>query len=151
MNFSISRSRDSIWVWLFWGIGIYLLLEAGPLLIAGWVLKKTAGELAGPYLAFAVPAAIIMPLIWLLRKWEEKGTLPKRVARAWGLSAAFFCVAVMVALFYSGAELRLMNTRDALAGFVVTALWGGFIVYFTMYHMALRRISARAASKCAST
>lgn len=147
MRLSILRSRESIWAAMFWGLGIYLALELGPFLIAGRVLKKTAGELAGPYLAFAVPAAIIMPLIWWLRKLEEQGASPKQVARGWGLSAAVFCVALGIALFYSGVKLGLMDRGDAIVSFIAMALWGGCIVYFTLYHIALKRISERAASK----
>jgi hypothetical protein len=145
MRLSISRSSESIWIWLFWGLGIYLALELGPFLIAGHLLKKTAGELAGPYLAFAVPWAIMAPLIWWLRKWEERAVSPKRLAHGWGLSMALFVVVLGVAVFYSGVEFGLMDRKDAVDSFIVTALWGGCIVYFTLYHMALKRICSRAA------
>jgi hypothetical protein len=145
MRLSISRSRESIWVWLFWGLGIYLALEAGPFLIAGLVLKKTVGEMAGPYLAFAVPAAIIMPLIWYLKKWEEQGVTPKRLARGWGLSMVIFVVAMGVAVFYSGVKLHLMGRWDAVVSFIVSTLWGGLIVYFTLCHMVSRRLSSKTA------
>jgi hypothetical protein len=61
MRLSISRSTQNIWVWLFWGVGIYLVLELGPFLIAGHVLNKIAWDMAGPYLAFAMPG-----LLWHL-------------------------------------------------------------------------------------
>lgn len=147
MKLSISRSRESIWVWLFWGLGIYLALELGPFIMAAQALNKTAGELAGPYLAFAAPAVIVMPLVWWLKKREEHGASPKRLARAWGLITALFIVAVTVALFYSGVELRLMDASRAFGGFVAAALWGAFIVYFSAYRTALRQISARVAEK----
>jgi hypothetical protein len=147
MRLSISRSRESIWVWLLWGSGIYLLLELGPFLIAARVLKKSAGELAGPYLAFAVPWAIMAPLIWWLRKCEEQGVSPKRLAHGWGLSMALFGVAGVAAVFYSGVELRLMDPRDAVISFVVMVLLSAPIFYFGMYHRALPRISARSAEK----
>lgn len=144
---SSAKARESIWAWLIWGLGFWLVLELGPFFIAGSVLKKTAGELTGPYLAFAVPWAIMAPLIWWLRKWEEQGASPKQVARGWGLSAAVFCVALGIALFYSGVKLGLMDRGDAIVSFIAMALWGGCIVYFTLYHIALKRISERAASK----
>jgi hypothetical protein len=144
MKLSISGSRESIWVWLFWALGIYLALEAGPFLIARWVLRKAPGELAGPYLAFAVPAIIIMPLVWWLRKWESKGASPKRVARGWGLSVAIFGVAGIAALSYSGVALRLMDRVDAEVNFVVMVLLSVPILYFGIYHRALRFISSRA-------
>jgi chromate transport protein ChrA len=143
MRLSISRSTENIWAWLLWSLGLYLVLEMGPFLITGWVLKKTAGGLARSYLAFALPAAIIMPLIWWLRKWEEKCTSPKRVARGWGLSVALFDIAMMVALFYSGVVLGLIDPRNAVGGFIVAVLGSVSIVYFSMYRMALARISSR--------
>jgi len=151
MKLSISRSRESIWVWLFWGLGIYLALELGACRIAALVLNKTAGELAGPYLAFAIPWAILAPLIWWLRKWEEHGASPKRLARGWGLGMAVFGVAVAVAFFYSGSALRLMDPTDVAGGFIATVLLSIPILYFGMYYTALRPISARAISKHGST
>jgi hypothetical protein len=147
MKLSISKAGESIWVWLLWGLGIYLALELGPFLIAKQVFNKTAGDLAGPYLAFALPAVVVMPLIWWLRKWEERGASPKRVARGWGTSVALFGVAVVVAVFYSGIELRLMNPRDAIGGFVASVLLSVPIFYFGIYHRALKVISTRATGK----
>ncbi len=132
-------------MWLFWGLGIYLALELGACRIAAQVLNKTTGELVGPYLAFAVPWAILAPLIWWLRKWEEQGASPKRLAREWGLSMALFGVAMAAAVFYSGVELRLMDTTDAVSGFIAGVLISVPIFYFGMYNMALKRISSRAA------
>lgn len=143
MRLSISRSRENIWIWLFWSLGIYLVLEAGPFLIAGLVLKNTASDLSGPYLAFAMPWAIMAPLIWWLRRWETQGASPKRVARGWGLVMALFGVAVIVAVFYSGIVLRLVNPTDAAGGFITAVLLSVPIFYFAMYQMALTRISSR--------
>jgi hypothetical protein len=55
--------RISLWAWLLWVLPIWLVLEVGPFLITGRLLKKSVGELGGPYLAFAVPALILMPLV----------------------------------------------------------------------------------------
>ncbi len=139
--------RLSLWAWLLWSLPIYLVLEAGPFLIIGWGLKKTVGELIGLYLAFAVPAVILMPLVWWLRVREEQGASPKRLARGWVLSTALFLVAVIVATCYSGVELRLMDPMDALGGFVVSVLLGVPSLYFSMYRRTLRAISTRAAVK----
>ena len=147
MKLSISRSRESIWVWLFWGLGIYLVLELAACRIAAQVLNKTADELAGPYLAFAVPWAILAPLIWWLRKWEEQGVSPKRLARGWGLSMALFGVAVAVAVFYSGSVLRLMDPTDVAGGFIATVLLSVPIFYFVGSRLMLTRLSARVVSK----
>ena len=147
MRLSISRSRESIWIWLFWGIGIYLALELGPFLIAARVFNMAAGELAGPYLAFAVPWVILAPLIWWLRKGEEQGSSPRRLARGWGFGMALFGVAVVVAVFYSGVALRLVDRTDAVGGLIAAVLLSVPIFYFSMHHMALKRISSRAAEK----
>lgn len=125
------------------GLVFLLVLELGPFLIAMVVLKKSAGELAGPYIAFAIPWGIVLPLVWWLRKWEEQGASPKRLARGWGLSIALFVIAIGAAVFYSGVKLFLIDRGDAIVSFVATGLWGGCIVYFVLYHMALRRITTR--------
>src|SRR5450631_2226002 len=127
----------SLWAWLLWTLPIYLVLELGPFLIIGWGLKITVGELVGPFLVFAVPAAILMPLVWWLRVWEEEGASPKRLARGWGLSVALFGVAVQIAAFYSGIKFHLMDPDDAVGGFITVFLLGVPIFYFVMYHMAL--------------
>jgi hypothetical protein len=139
--------RLSLWAWLFWTLPIYLVLEVGPFLIIAWGLKKTVGELVGPYIAFAVPAVIMMPLVWWLRMSEEQGASPKRLARGWVLSTAMFFVAVIVAVFYSGIELRLVDPKDALGGFVVAVLASVPSLYFIVYRRALRVISTRSARK----
>lgn len=62
---------------MFWALGMYLALELAVGCVAAQVLNKTADELAGPYVAFAVPCAILAPLVWWLKKWEEQGASPK--------------------------------------------------------------------------
>lgn len=143
MRSSISGSHGGIWSWLFKGLGIYLALELGSFLIAGLVLKKTVGQMAGPYLAFAVPAAIIMPLIWWVREWEEQGVTPKPLARRWGLTMVLFVIVISAAVSYSGVHLGLMGRTDAIVGFVTAAPFGSGIAYFISYHHALRIISSR--------
>lgn len=137
----------SFWTWLLWAIPINLILEVGWFLAVGWVLKKTVGELAAPYLAFAVPSVVIMSLVWWLRMWEQEGTSPKRLARGWGLSMALFGTMVAGAFFYSGVSLRLMNPEDALGGVVATILLIAPISYFGMSRRVLRTISKRSAGK----
>ncbi len=145
MKLSISRSRESIWVWLFWGLGTYLVLEFGPFLLLEVALKKTAAELVCPYLACAMPGVIFMPLVWWLRQREKHGPSPKRLAREWGASAALFGVAVVGAVIYCGVRLGLMDQSDAIGGLVVSVSLSVPTFYFTLYHMALSRISSRAA------
>lgn len=147
MKLSMSKSRENVWVWLFWGFGIYFLLELGPFVIAARVLNRSARELVGPYLAFAVPWAIFAPLIWWLRKWEEQGTTPKRLAHGWAVGMVFFGVAAAIAVFYSGNALRLMDPTHAIGDFIAVVLFMVPILYFTMHRLALTRICARATGK----
>jgi len=141
--------RLSLWAWLFWGLPIYLVLELGPFLMIGYGFKKTEGELIGPYLAFAVPPLILMPLVWWLRVWEEQGTSPKRLARGWGMGVAFWGVSVLAATTYSGVNLRLIDPMDALVCFVGSVLLSVPIAYFMLYYMAITRLSSRSAAKIA--
>lgn len=151
MKLSISRSQDSIWVWLFWGLLTYLVLEFGPFLLFGLALKKTVAELAGPYLACAMPAAIFIPLVWWLWQREKQNPSPKRLAREWGVSVALWGVAVVVAVIYSGVKLGFMDPKYAFGGLVVSLLLCVPIGYFTLYHMTLTRISSRAAGERGGT
>lgn len=147
MKFSVSRYPKTIWAWLFWGLCMYLIFELGPFFIAKQVLHKTLDELAGPYLAFAAPAAIFLPLVWWLKKWEVMGASPKRLARGWGLMMVLFFVADAGAVFYSGVKLGLMDLSDAVICFFVAGSYCGLIAYFSMYHLILQRIAARAGGK----
>ena len=137
----------SLWAWLSWTLPIWFLLEVGQFLIIGWVFKKTTSELIGPYLAFALPAVIFMPLVWWLRILEEQGTSPKRLARGWLLSTAIFFFTVIIATFYSGVEFRFMDPKDALGGFVAAVLLSIPSLYFISYRWTLKVISARAEKK----
>jgi hypothetical protein len=143
MRLSISRSRESLWVWLFWGLGTYLALELGPFLLLGVALQKTVAELLYPYLAFAMPGVIFMPLVWRLWQREKQRPSPKQLAREWGVSMALFGLAVVGAVIYSGVRLGLMDPSDAIGGLVVSVLLSVPTSYFTLYHMTLTRISSR--------
>jgi uncharacterized membrane protein YhaH (DUF805 family) len=138
--------RLSLWAWLLWCLPIYFVLEVGTFLIIGSILRKAAGEFVGPYLAFALPAVIFFPLVWWIRILEQQGTSPKRLARGWVLSTSLFFLLVIVATFYSGIELCLMDRKDALGGFVVCTLLCVPSIY-CMYRRALSVISTRAAGK----
>jgi len=147
MRTPTAGSRLSLGAWLFRGLGTYLVLESLPFLMLGLALKKTAAELAGPYLACATPAAILLPLVWWLKRWEEQGASTKRLARRWGASMALSGVAVVVAVTYSGVKLGFMDPKNALGGLVVSVSLCAPILYFTLHHMVLTSISSRAAGK----
>lgn len=147
MKFYFSRYPRTIWAWMFWGLCVYLSLELGSFYIAKQVLHKNIGEFAGPYLAFAMPAAVFLPLVWRLLKREVMGVSPKRLARGWGLVMVLFFVVEAGAVFYSGVKLGFIDLSDAVIYFVVAALYCGLIAYFSMYQFMLKRISGRAAGR----
>lgn len=117
----------SFWKWLFWGLVIYSALEACAFFGAWMILKRTVREFSGPYIAFIVPGAVIISLVWWLNTWRERGAPLKPLARGWGLSMALFGVAC----------------SDAMARFIVTTLIVVVIGYFSGYRTALNRITAR--------
>jgi hypothetical protein len=128
---------------MFRAFCLYLVLEFGLFVIIKQILHTTERELSGPYLAFAVPGIIILLLAWWLKKCEEHGSSSKRLALGWGLSAAFFFSAVAVAFCYSIVELHLVHPSD-LKRFIVVGVGGVLIAAFSLYRVALLRISARA-------
>lgn len=69
---------------------------------------------------------------------------PKRLARGWGLSVALFGAAIVIALYYSGVKLGLMNRVDAIGGLAVSVLLSAPILYFTLHYMAISHFSSRA-------
>ena len=146
MTSSTSRSSASIWLWMFWALGTYLALELGLFVVVSLALHTTEEKLVGSYLAFAAPAVIFLPLVWWLRKWEERGVPPKRLALEWGLCGAIFFSGIAAALLYSGVELHLLNPRD-VAGLAIIVLVGVFAASFSLYSTVLRRISAGANSQ----
>ncbi len=144
MTSSIARPRANIWVRMVWAVGLYLALELGLFVIIGQILHATVRALAGPYLAFAAPGAILLPLAWGLRTWEERGPSPRHVALGWGLCLALFTSALAVALVYACVEFHLVNPSDVWI-LVAACVAGVLLTSFNMYGMALARISARAA------
>lgn len=141
------RKVWGFWKWVFAALAVYMAMELATFLIAGWALKKTVGDLAGSYLAFAVPGAVMASLVWWLHTWEERGLPAKSLARGWGLSMVLFGVAIAGALLYSGVELGIVNPADARRPVIVAALCGALITYITTYRMVLPRISSRAVGK----
>lgn len=151
MKFPSIRNPKIIWAWLFWGLGIYLVIELGTFFIANLALNKTVGELAGPYLAFAAPGAIMLSLIWWLKKWDLGGASPKALARGWGLSMVLLDLTIASAGLYSGVKLGLIDLSDVEIPFIGAILYGGLISYFGMYYLILQRISATASRKLDNT
>jgi hypothetical protein len=130
---------------MLWAVIIYLALELVPALIAKEVLNKTVQELLGPYLAFAIPGVIFLPLTWWLRNWEKSVASPRWLALGWCLSMTLFISVFTAAVFYSGGELHLINSRDDVMYFVVAGVVGALAASFGMYNNVLARITERAA------
>jgi hypothetical protein len=138
------KEKDwSFWKWLFWGLIVYSVLEACTFFIAWLALKRTVPELWGPYVAFVLPGAITLSLVWWLNSWRERGAPPKSLARGWGLSMALLGLTSVGALGYSEVKLHLVKPADAMVSFIIAALMAVVIGYFVGYRMALDRISAR--------
>ena len=144
MTASSARSRADIRMQMVWAIGLLLVLDLVPFVIVKLALHASVRMLAGPYLAFAASRVILLLLSWGLRIWEERGAAPGRLALGWGLSVALFTSALAAVIVYSGAQLHLIGPSDLWIVAVAYAA-GVPISFFSMYHMALTRISARAA------
>lgn len=127
----------NFWQWLFWGLFIYSALEACAFFVAWIVLKRTAGELWAPYVAFIVPGVVMISLVWWLRSWRERGAPLKALARGWGMSMGLFALACLGALAYSGIKLHLVDPAGAAVRFIITTLIVFCISCFTGYRTAL--------------
>lgn len=142
MRSSIFRVHTNMFVKMLFAYCLWLALEAGEFAVAKQILHATETELVGPYLAFAVPGAVILPLAWWLKKWEKRAPSPKRLALGWSLcTALFFCVAI-AAFYYTGVHLQLLKLSNVWI-FVVEAAAGVLVGAIGMYRMVLPRISAR--------
>ena len=135
---------EHLWVKMFWAIVLYLGLILVPVLFVMLVLHKTAGEMVGPYVAFALPGPIFLLVSMWLRVWEDRGASPRRLALAWSICILLFMFVGLGATFYSGVELHLINLQDAVGGFVVACVAGALIVPFMMYRWVLKVTAARA-------
>jgi hypothetical protein len=129
---------------MFWAFGLILALTVVPFLIAKLVLRKTAWELAGPYLTFAVPQLIFVPVALGLRTWEKRRPSPKLLALCWSLSMAFLVAAIDGAFFFSGIALHLIDLKDAVDVFVFVLAASVLSVSFIAYRQVLPVIAAGA-------
>ena len=129
---------------MFGPICLYLALETGSFVIVKFIAHTTVGELSGPYLALAIPGVILLLLVGLLWKWEERGLSPARLAFAWGLSIALFSLALSAAFLYSSLKLRLFDYGATIFAFGMMATVNTVIGFFVPYKMTLERMSAKA-------
>jgi predicted Na+-dependent transporter len=111
------------------------------------VFHKTPNEMAGPYLAYAVPGPIFLLVVLGLRTWEDRGGSPKRLAIAWTLCTTLFMFIILGATVYSGAKLHLIDPNDAVGILVVACVGGALIGPFMMYRRVLKVTTARVAER----
>ena len=142
---SIPKTPANMRIAMLWAICLYLALEGVPFVVVKLIANVSVGELFGPYLAFAVPGVIFLLLAMSLRRWEERGPPPRRLALGWGLSIVFFFLAICGACFYASVTLRFVHRDDAVWVFGMMAVAGTPVGFFMMYNMVLQRIASRAA------
>jgi len=151
MRSTIARLRANIWVKMFWAIVLFLAYVFVAALLVMLVLHKSAGEMVGPYLAYAVPGPIFLLVVLWLRAWEDRGASPKLLALVWCLCTTLFMFTIVGATTYSGVVLHLIDSEDRVAFFIVSGVMGAFIVPLTMYRRVLKVATERAAKRIDGT
>jgi hypothetical protein len=139
MKLSLSRSRESCFVWMFWFLGAWLVLEAGPLLLGVWLFNIPVHRLVGPYIALAVAPVAVGPFIYRINR--RRADPPKRRARNMGIVSTVFIELAVTALFYSGVKLGLISVGLAVTSAIIVWLLGGPFMYFVGYRTALAKIA----------
>lgn len=143
MNLSLSKARESCFVWMFWYLGGWLVLEAGPFFFGASILHIPAHRLVAPYIALAVPPAAVGPFFYRINR--RCADPPKRRARSMAIAATMFSVLFIAALCYSAVDLGLASANLAIATGIVMLLFCVTLGYFVAYRTALAKatLSAR--------
>jgi hypothetical protein len=118
-----------------------------PALLAAIVLKKSAGQIAEPYFALVAIQIVATMLAWRLRKWEERGGEPARVAFGWALMVAFLSCGAIATFVYSAAEFRLLDVRANWDVILFAGIATIFVSGVSMYYQSLPRLVARASKR----
>lgn len=139
MNFSLSRSRESCFVWMFWFLGAWLVLETGAFLLCSWVFQISVHRLVGPYIALALAPAVVGPFFYRINR--RRAEPPKRRARNMGIASTAFIEIALTALSYSVVTLGAVSANFAITVTIVVWLFSGPIVYFGAYRTALAKIA----------
>lgn len=151
MMSSISPSLpENFWRKMVWAIVLDFALWLVPALLVMVVFHKSAVEMAGPYLAFAVPVPIFVLFASWLRILEDRGLSPRQLALAWSLMTMLFASVIGVATVYSATQLHFIEPEDVLA-FVVAGVLVALIPPFTIYRRMLNVTAARAAKRSDDT
>jgi len=139
MRLSLSRANESCFVWMFWFLGAWLVLEAGAFFLGIGVFGIPLHRLVGPYIALAVAPAVVGPFIYRINR--RRGDPPKRRARNMGIASTAFIELAVTALFYSGVKLGLVSVGLAVTSAIIVWLFGGPFMYFVGYRTALAKIA----------
>lgn len=142
MRWPIPNPRATVWIKMFWAIMIYLAVEFGLAFMVKIVLNKATGELVIPYLAFAIPIVILLPMALLLRKWETQGASFRQIAFGWVAFLAIFVFTINFAVFYSGVKFHLVDPGDA-GFFIVAAAIGTVVMCASMFFTVRTSLAAR--------
>jgi hypothetical protein len=140
MRLSLSRARESCLVWMFWFLGAWLALEAGPLFLCVWFFDIPAHRLVGPYIALAVAPAAVGPFIYRINR--RRADPPKRRARDMGIASTALIELAITALCYSALKLGLVSMNFAVVSTVIVWSLSGPIVYLGAYRTALAKAKA---------
>ena len=139
MKLSLSRSRESCFVWMFWFLGAWLVLEAGALFWGIWFFRIPLHRLVGPYIALAVAPAVVGPFFYRINR--RRADPPKRRARNMGIASTAFIELGVTALSYSAVTLGLVSANFAITVTIVVWLFSGPLGYFVAYRTALAKIA----------
>jgi hypothetical protein len=138
MNLSLSKASESCFVWMFWFLSTWLVLEAGALFLAMLLFQIPLHRLVGPYIAFAVAPAAVGPFFYRINR--RRADPPKRRARNMGIASTAFIELATTALSYSAVKLGLVPAQFAITTTIVVWLFSGPICYFVAYRTALAKI-----------
>jgi hypothetical protein len=137
VKLSLSRSRESCFVWMFWFLSTWLVLEAGPLFLGIWLFHIPVHRLVGPYIALAVAPAVVGPFFYRINR--RRADPPKRRARNMSIASTVFIELGVTALSYSGVKLGLVSVELAVTSAIVVWFFGAPLMYFVGYRAALAK------------
>jgi hypothetical protein len=137
VKLSLSRSRESCFVWMFWFLSTWLVLEAGPLFLGIWLFHIPVHRLVGPYIALAVAPAVVGPFFYRINR--RRADPPKRRARNMSIASTVFIELGVTALSYSAVTLGLVSANFAITVTIVAWLLSGPLGYFVAYRTALAK------------
>ena len=131
---------------MFWTTVLNFVFMLLPTVLVMLYFHKSEVEVAGPYLAFAVPVPVFVLLATWLRVLEDRGWSPRQLALGWSLMMFLFSLVGGVATFYSAIRLRFVSPEGVRA-LAVVCVFLPFIAPFTIYRRVLKVAAMRAAKR----